>query len=345
MSAAWVPQYVHLNGSVGLDTAVDVFQACGRILGRRLKRVPDGEPGVRRSWIGWQDALLRSTPYLVLENPELRGGRLRLTEGTRSEDVHFGELSYAREARTSYRDLLDVRAAGLIDPGIRFQVSLPTPLEVLLSKLSPEDFMAVEPAYERSMLQEVERICAAIPHSDLAIQWDLFLEMALWDGSSPRYRWPLAEDRKTAIVSRVAKLASQVPDDVELGLHLCYGGLGGKNLLRPQSMEPMIDFANTLVQVIPRTITWLHLPVRVDALEESFYSALQRLDLTPGTELFVGVVHEEDGVGGAQARMALARRYAPEFGVATECGMARSRTSATVLQLLETHAQVTRPPA
>ena len=60
----------------------------------------------------------------------------------------------------------------------------------------------------------------------------------------------------------------------------------------------------------------------------------------PGTELYLGVVHAKDGVAGAQARIAAARRYVPAFGVATECGMARARSEATVWSLLEIHAAV-----
>ena len=48
------PSEVHLVGSVGLDSVEEVFKATGRTLGRRLKRVPDGEQGPRRLWISFQ---------------------------------------------------------------------------------------------------------------------------------------------------------------------------------------------------------------------------------------------------------------------------------------------------
>src|SRR2546425_13165093 len=47
------------------------------------------------------------------------------------------------------------------------------------------DARQVYPAYERARRREVERILKAIPHHDLAIQWDVCLEMLAWDG-----RWP-----------------------------------------------------------------------------------------------------------------------------------------------------------
>jgi hypothetical protein len=58
---------VHLCGSVGLDSVEDVFAAVGRLLNGNIVRVPDGEPGGRRLWIGWQYAVLRSSPYLKVE--------------------------------------------------------------------------------------------------------------------------------------------------------------------------------------------------------------------------------------------------------------------------------------
>jgi hypothetical protein len=36
-----LPEHVHLVGSIGLDNVDEVFRAAGKMLGRRLKRVPD----------------------------------------------------------------------------------------------------------------------------------------------------------------------------------------------------------------------------------------------------------------------------------------------------------------
>jgi hypothetical protein len=44
----YTPEHVHLVGSIGLPSVADVFHTCGTLLGRRLQRIPDGEPGGRR---------------------------------------------------------------------------------------------------------------------------------------------------------------------------------------------------------------------------------------------------------------------------------------------------------
>src|SRR5687768_1113948 len=101
---------VHLVGSVGLDTAQEVFLTAGRLLRSHLKRVPDGEPGGRRMWINWQYPLLRGSPFLQLDRSKPAGvtgcQQLQLAEGVQPGDIRFGELGYTREARTSYQDFL-----------------------------------------------------------------------------------------------------------------------------------------------------------------------------------------------------------------------------------------------
>ena len=171
---------VHFVGSVALDTPDDVFAAIGEHCGPFLKRVPDGEPGGRRLWISFQIPVLRANPSLAPVGEGLVP--LKVAEGADPDSIHFGELGYAREARPSYQDFVAARSAGRIPQGVRFQVSLPTPYAVVMPFCQQPDAQRVFPAYERAMLREVERICAAIPHDDLAIQWDVCIEMLAWDG-------------------------------------------------------------------------------------------------------------------------------------------------------------------
>jgi hypothetical protein len=128
------PDKVHLVGSIALDSVEEVFRTAGRVLGRRLRRVPDGEPGGRRMWISWQYPFLRAQPFLRpdLSVPNPRGmPPLMLAENAAPAEIRFGELGYAREARISYQDFLAARERGELPGDVRFQVSLPTPLAVI----------------------------------------------------------------------------------------------------------------------------------------------------------------------------------------------------------------------
>ena len=62
--ASYTPTHVHLVGSIGLGGVEEVFRTVGPALGRRLRRIPDGEPGPRRLWVSFQYPLLRSSPFL-----------------------------------------------------------------------------------------------------------------------------------------------------------------------------------------------------------------------------------------------------------------------------------------
>jgi len=331
---------VHLVGSVALDTAQDVFATAGKLLGPHLKRVPDGEPGGRRLWISWQIPLLRANPNLQVVAPADQTGialvPLRLADGVRPEDLHFGELGYAREARTSYQDFLEARQRGDLPARVRFQVSLPTPIAVINSFCVPEDAPKILPAYEQAMLREVGRICEAIPHQDLATQWDVCIEMVVWDG-----RWERAKPfpgMEQVFGSSFARLAAAVPQDVELGFHLCYGDLDAVHFVQPKDATKMVELANLIARCVERPIQWIHMPVPMDRDDEAFFAPLQRLELEPETELYLGLVHVQDGVEGTRRRMAVASKYAPRFGIASECGISRGRDPRTAQQYLEVYA-------
>jgi hypothetical protein len=284
-------------------------------------------------WISWQIPVLRGNPSLAqvgdCQYP------LRLANGVAAADVHFGELGYYREARTSYQDFLTARDGGQLPTGVRFQVSLPTPWAVVTSFIEPADVQAVFPAYEQAMLREVNRICQAIPHRDLAIQWDVCQEMVAWDrqGGQGAGVAGLAE----SYAGHFGHLGSAVPSDVELGFHLCYGDLDGKHFFNPQDAGPMTALANFIVSNASRPVTWVHMPVPIDRADDAFFEPLRELHLGPETELYLGVVHAQDGVAGTRQRMAVAAKVVPSFGIASECGISRGRNAGLAMDFIKTY--------
>ncbi len=343
MSAAGL-EGVHLVGSIGLDTVDEVFATVGELLGPHLRRVPDGEVGGRRLWISWQYALLRSNAHLRPDpsgavRPTNRFPLLVLAEGAKPSDVRFGELGYAREARASYLDFIAARDRGELPKGIRFQVCLPTPFAVVGSVVLNDDLPAVEAAYEKAMIAEVAALCRHIPHKDLCIQWDICNEMCIWDGQKTD-AVPHAEEPHDKILARIVRLCAAVPADVELGIHLCYGDFGARHFVEPKDGAKMVAFANALSEAIAHPLAYIHMPVPMSRNDDAFHRPLRDLKLNDGTELYLGVVHAGDGVEGAKTRIAAARRHAPKFGIATECGMARARSVDTVRKLLKIHSDV-----
>jgi hypothetical protein len=333
MTAANSPDKVHLVGSIGLDTVDEVFRTVGSLLGRRLRRVPDGEPGGRRLWISFQYPALRASPFL---RPDPSGAirktsgfpLLCLAEGVTADEVRFGELGYAREARASYLDFCAARERGDLPAGIRFQVCLPTPMGVIYAFCTARDLTAIEAAYEAAMIREVEAICRAIPHRDLCIQWDFCHDNA----------------SKAEIVARIARICEAVPPDVELGFHLCYGDFGGKHFFDPVDAANLVEVINAFTRAVAHPITYVHVPVPLSRKDDAYFRPFRDLKASPQTEIYLGLVHVADGVEGTRERIAVARKYLPEFGIATECGMARARKPDLVHRLLQIHAEVAREP-
>jgi len=333
---------VHLVGSIGLDSVEEIFSTVGKTLGKHLKRIPDGEVGPRRLWVSFQYPLLRSSPYLRPDpsgevRPTNKFPKLCLAEGVDAAEVTFGELGYAREAKGSYLDFCAARDRGEIPKGVRFQVCLPTPMGVIYAFCTARDVLAVDAAYERAMVREVERICAAIPHRDLCIQWDFCHEMILLDGQ-PQDQFPTAKTSMDDIMQRMRRISSAVPSDVELGVHLCYGDFAAKHFNEPRDMGPMVAVANAMAKAVQRPINYIHMPVPIARNDEAYFSPLKELEFKG--ELYLGVVHAADGVEGTKKRMATASRFAPKFGIACECGIARARKADLVRKVLEIHAAV-----
>jgi hypothetical protein len=336
--------HVHLVGSVGLDTSADVFDAVGSTIKPFLKRCPDGEVGGRRLWISYQWPILRATSFLETASDQAIPGvglcTLRLKPNTQAEHIHFGELGYAREARTSYQDFLAAKKRGALEQGTRFQVCLPTPAAVIGAFVVPQDIQKVLPAYEHSMIGEVERICAAIPHEDLALQWDVCIEMIQWDGRHAMM--PPFPHMDEAFAGAFARITAPVPRNVELGFHLCYGDMDAKHFVEPLDLGKAVELANLIVASVKRPVTWIHMPVPVNRDDAAYFAPLKKLQQSPETEVYLGLVHASDGVEGTVRRMKSASAFMKGFGIATECGIGRARTPEMVRELMRVHAGASR---
>lgn len=331
---------IHLVGSVPLASAQDVMRTASALLGPRLRRVPDGETGVRANWIRWQSAVFQRHPAFEVAVPAdpaaySPGSHVRLRPAAADAPLAFGPLGYAEAALASYASLGELRRAGQVPRDLRFQVSLPTPLAPVTWFVAPEDQPRVEPAYEAALLAEVDEIARAIPHEDLSIQWDVAVEFALLEGLRPAHFRPLED----GICSRLVRLANGVPPGVEVGFHLCYGDADHAHFKEPDDTAKLVRVANAVVAGVARPIDWIHLPVPRGRTDAAYFSPLSGLSLGAETRLHLGLVHLTDGAAGAERRIRAARRFAGDFGVGTECGLGR-RPPATIPRLLALHAEI-----
>jgi hypothetical protein len=220
---------VLLVGSVPLESSASVFEAVGTRLGDLVKRIPDGENGVRKDWVGWQAEVMKNAKGLEPGGTRpLQGGYLfQLYNVKPGATVELGSLGYAAAAIRSYEDFNKARAAGKLPASARFQVSLPTPLAVVLTFSEPAAVTAIWPVYEARLNREIDEIAAAIPPRDLAVQWDIAAEICFVLENPELVKVIPMEP----MVASIARASAHVPAEAELGLHLCYGDPGHKHVI------------------------------------------------------------------------------------------------------------------
>lgn len=267
------------------------------------------------------------------DRPEILGPISYATTSNQYSDEEVQEIvktlppaqtGYDTNAISSYELFRQKKAAGLIAPQTRFQVSLPTPFPVLW--LYGSGFRKhLEPLYMKGMLQAIDNIQAAIPHSELSIQIDIAAEFGLFDGGfGGDIEWWFDGPVKDGLLERISWVANAIADDVELGVHLCYGDLGHKHFKEPEDTSILVDIFLRLQKTWKHRIDYVHLPVPVARDDAAYFAPLAALQAARGdTEVYLGLVHP-DGAAGTQRRMARAREVLPTFGMATECGLGRT---------------------
>jgi hypothetical protein len=322
-------------GSVPLASADEVFRAASRWLGKRLRRLPDGETGDRTHWLVWQFPILSRHPDVQMVPAQDKYSpqpRIRLRNPT--EPLVLGSIGYAEVAKGSYQRFAYLKEEGIIPAGCRFQVSLPTPIAVAQVFVVQADHARFEQAYEARLMQELEEICAAIPPEELAIQWDVAVEIGMLEGV-----WTGNFDLRPGLWERLTRLGEAVPRGVELGYHLCYGDYAHEHFVQPKDTSILVEVANALCAGIQRPVDWIHMPVPRGRTDDAYYEPLRNLKLQPGTELILGLIHFTDGVEGGQRRIEAAQRSIRKFGISTECGLGR-RPRETIEPLLKLHAEL-----
>lgn len=335
---------VLLVGSVPRESAAEVFGTCATILSDHLQSMPDGEIGVRKSWIQCQAILVfdKHPAIETVHRPQSADGLpteyadnwiFRLKPGTRT--LEFGDLGYARWAVESYEIFRGMRDRKEIPGGMRFQVSLPTPLAGCVSYFDqPADRELVYRAYEPAMMRAAREICRRIPAEDLALQWDICLEIL----EIATGRAFLDSEPWNRTSEQFERIANAVPAAAMLGYHFCYGDLGHHHLVEPEDLALCVRMANLAISRSSRRVDWLHMPVPINRSDDAYFAPLGDLKTNDG-KVYLGLVHYHDGVAGALARAKVARRYLPQFGIATECGLGR-RSPETLIELLTIHREV-----
>jgi hypothetical protein len=342
---------IHFVGSIPLPDAETVFRTLAAAAGPHLARLPDGETGIRRTWIRYLQDVLADNPAIGVakdvppfeftqwDGKVLREiPRLRVRPGARPEAKGF-KTGYADMAIASWGLFDRLQKAGTIPATVKFQVSLPTPIAPAYNNMVPADRPAILPALTEHLIGEVAKIAAAVPSGRLALQWDVCQEVLAWEG----YYEKGPVDFRTEAIDVLTKIGNAVPQAVELGYHLCYGSPADEHMVLPKDSGLMVEMTNAVATSVKRPIQFFHLPVIKGRTDDAYYAPLEKLKLGQGTELYLGLIHYNDAAGDA-ARLAAARRHARVDGVGTECGMARGDPT-RLNALLAAHVRAAEIPS
>jgi len=324
-----------------------VFATVSEALGRRLKRIPDGETGERSDWITWLEPVFADNPALERSDELFRihaSGtariRYRLKPGKFARDVSFGNLFYADIAKQSYAEFADLKRQGIVPKHCRFQIDLVPAHSVIWLFLQDDLHQPLDPVYNEALKREIDKIAQSLPHDQIAIQFDVASAVFARLQRNEPNAYGSNRDEMLATFSRILSgLAARVPEDIELLFHFCYGDSNHKHVVEPRDMGDMVEMANRLAADIKRPISLIHMPVPRDRSDDAYFAPLSRLRLRLETELCLGLVHYTDGVAGTRKRVATAERHVASFSIATECGFGR-RDPQTIRELLRIHAEI-----
>jgi len=155
------------------------------------------------------------------------------------------------------------------------------------------------------------------------------------------YETYVTGDLLNELADRLARIGDGVPASIEVGYHLCYGNRDNVHFKEPTDTANLVAVANRISAGIRRKIDWIHMPVPIERDDADYFAPLAGLDLQAVTELYLGLLHKEDGIEGGRRRWRAARSVVASFGLATECGMGREPSEA-IIGLLDLHAEACR---
>jgi len=346
------PSSVHFNGSVNLPDAETVMREISARIPTGVRRMTDGETGDRNYWISFQVAKFQQMPEFetvasgrayetAADAPDMP--RLRLAEGASADTIDWPNLGYADAYTKSFETFDALQQQGTIPAGVRMQLQYPTPLASVAGTIAPEDLPAVAPAYEQALFADLDTLLDRLPHDRVAVQWDIAVEMGALEGAMGM-AMPMDQ-----IAPGIVRCLERVPDDVPVGLHLCYGDYGHEHWKQPESLRMQVELVNAVTSATQRRLHFVSFTVPQDRDDSAYFEPVRDLRTGSDTELNFALVpyHPADQAAGTTARqiegidtaLAASAGGAREWGICTECGMGRV-DAGDVPELLDLHSRI-----
>lgn len=303
-------------------------------IGPHLLRIPDGESGARRRWVGMLREVLEHHRAFEIDPDEpalsrqFPGGRirrdiarLRYRAGVDPQSIHL-ETGYAAMAIDSFVIFDCLQRDGVVPKKVKFQIALPSPLAAAYNYLSRGSRDAFLEFFTGHMIGEVRQIAAALPHERIALQWDLLHEVLLYEGCLDER----PADCKQQIATLLGQIGEAVPQPIELGYQLMFGGSQLEPLVQPRDASAVVEIMKEVLRQVRRPIDYFAFPVPLDNAAAAFYAPFKAFKAPADTQLYVGLAQLEDDEGNRK-RLDVARHHLPVAGIASAWGWGRNHPS------------------
>jgi hypothetical protein len=221
--------------------------------------------------------------------------------------------------------------------GLRFQMGVPTGLALGFAFPNPRDRMRFTQAFNTVIAREVNAMLESVG-DDIVVQIELPPEVYA--------AFKMPEMMEPLSLGPVLDLVSRITPGARLGLHLCVGDLHNEALLQLDSLQPLVEYSNRLVERWPkdRELVYMHYPLAAGHVPPStdprLYQPLADIRLPEGTHFVAGFVHEgisfEDN---AKILRSIEEARGETVDVASSCGIGR-RTPEVAQELLKLKARL-----
>jgi len=348
-----------LVGGLPGEETESILRNVSPVVGDLVFGLTDGEPGVRRMWVGavavrvWANHPALQLVRTPRGAPGLGPGvpadyddfwLYRSRPGT--ERIEIETLHYADDALAAYEIFARLRDEGVIPQGVRFQFGFPFPEDACREFTdNAGDMELMVNGYMEAAKRDIGAICRAIPQDDLLLQWEVNWETLAVEHNDflegkPPLDYKPAGDPLERFQHYLKEFSSLVPSKAALGIHFCYGDLHHRHFSNPATLDSCVRLANAAKHSAGRRLNYVHMPVPLDSSNDEYFAPLANLAIGD-TVLYIGLIHYTDGVEGALRRLATCRsHFQGPLGVATECGLGRRPPDHSLIRLLEIHREV-----
>ncbi|SER24025.1 hypothetical protein [Microlunatus flavus] len=335
---------VLLLGSLPAQDADDAMGMAARLLGGRLRAMPDGETGTaRKDWLAGLCDEQHGHPDLEVVRPGAWRDyddvpRLRVRRGHRLYGTNL-DYGHAEAARESLPALQRVREQ-LGRPDLPFQASVPGDFDTAFFTLGPVDGLRNLRAFTEMTLREVREV-KETAGDDTVFQIEVPVELVMMIKAPARVR-PVVASR---LAEGILRIARNSPAGTRFGVHLCVGDLNNRPLAEMEDVSPLVLLANAVTRRWPegRPLLYVHAPLAAAdqpaPVRADYYAPLRDLELPVGVDLVAGFVHErQDLADQRRIRDQVDDLVGLQVDVAAACGLGRRTREAAERNLAQAAA-------